>query len=115
GSEASVCELGLSSFCVLRALSQRNDDPEGASRPFDAERDGMVPAEGASVLVLESLESAQNRGVRIYAEILGYGVSSDAYHVVAPRPDGVGAAKAMTRALRDAAVAPEQIDYVNAH
>jgi 3-oxoacyl-[acyl-carrier-protein] synthase II len=115
GSEASVCELGLSSFCVLRALSQRNDDPEGASRPFDADRDGMVPAEGAAVLVLESLESAQNRGAAIYAEILGYGASSDAYHVVAPRPDGVGAAKAMVRAMRDAAIGPKDIDYINAH
>jgi 3-oxoacyl-[acyl-carrier-protein] synthase II len=115
GSEASVCELGLSSFCVLRALSQRNDDPEGASRPFDGERDGMVPAEGAAVLVLESLDSAEKRGAPIFAEILGYGVSSDAHHVVAPRPDGLGAAKAMTRALRDAAIPPERIDYVNAH
>ncbi len=115
GSEASICELGLSSFCVLRALSQRNDDPEAASRPFDRDRDGMVPAEGAAVLILESLESAQNRGARIYAEILGYGVSSDAHHVVAPRSDGIGAAKAMARAMRDANVSPEQIDYVNAH
>ncbi len=115
GSEASVCELGLASFCVLRALSQRNDDPAGASRPFDLERDGMVPAEGAAILVLESLESARRRGVPIYAEVLGYGVSSDAHHVVAPRPDGMGAAQAMRRALRDARLEPEQIDYVNAH
>jgi 3-oxoacyl-[acyl-carrier-protein] synthase II len=115
GSEASICELGLSSFCILRALSQRNDDPEAASRPFDRDRDGMVPAEGAAVLVLESLDSAQRRGARIYAEILGYGVSSDAHHVVAPRPDGVGAAKAMCRALRDAHIIPAQVDYVNAH
>jgi 3-oxoacyl-[acyl-carrier-protein] synthase II len=115
GSEASVCELGLSSFCIIRALSQRNDDPEGASRPFDGERDGMVPAEGSAVLILESLESARQRGATIYAELLGYGVSSDAHHVVAPRPDGAGAAKAMSRALRDAAIRPEQIDYINAH
>jgi 3-oxoacyl-[acyl-carrier-protein] synthase II len=115
GSEASVCELGLASFCVLRALSVRNDDPMGASRPFDLERDGMVPGEGASILVLESLESARQRNVPILAEILGYGVSTDAYHVVAPRPDGSGAAKAMERALRDASVSAEQLDYINAH
>jgi 3-oxoacyl-[acyl-carrier-protein] synthase II len=115
GSEASICEMGLASFCVLRALSQRNDDPEGASRPFDLERDGMVPAEGAAVFILESLESAQRRGVRIYGEILGYGVSSDAHHMVAPRADGKGAAQAMARALRDARVTSADIDYVNAH
>lgn len=115
GSEASVCELGLASFCVLRALSGRNDDPPAASRPFDGGRDGMVPAEGAALLVLESLDSARRRGVRIYAEVLGYGVSSDAYHVVAPRPDGTGAARAMTRALDDAGLAPSDVDYVNAH
>ena len=115
GSEASVCEVGLASFCVLRALSQRNEEPTLASRPFDKDRDGMVPAEAAAVLVLESLESAQKRGATIYAELRGYGVSSDAYHVVAPRPDGVGAAKAMQRALRDACIQPEQVDYVNAH
>lgn len=115
GSEASVCELGLASFCVLRALSTRNDDPHAASRPFDGERDGMVPAEGAAILILESLESARRRGAKIYAEILGYGVSSDAYHVVAPRPDGAGAALAMTRALADAGIAPDQVDYINAH
>ncbi len=115
GSEASVCELGLASFCVLRALSTRNDDPAGASRPFDRDRDGMVPAEGAALLVLESLESALRRGARIYAEVLGYGVSSDAYHVVAPRPDGGGAARAMERALNDAGVAPSDVDYINAH
>src|SRR5579884_1470246 len=115
GSEASVCELGLASFCVLRALSTRNDDPAGASRPFDRDRDGMVPAEGAALLVLESLESARRRGARIYAEVLGYGVSSDAYHVVAPRPDGGGAARAMERALSDAGIAPTDVDYINAH
>jgi 3-oxoacyl-[acyl-carrier-protein] synthase II len=115
GSEASVCELGLASFCVLRALSQRNEDPAAASRPFDKERDGMVPAEGAAVLVVESLESAQQRGAPIYAEMLGYGGSSDAYHVVQPRSDGAGAAKAMERAMRDACVTPADIDYINAH
>ncbi len=115
GSEASVCELGLASFCVLRALSNRNDDPPAASRPFDRDRDGMVPAEGAALLVLESLESARRRGAHIYAEVLGYGVSSDAYHVVAPRPDGTGAARAMRRALDDAGLAPGDVDYINAH
>jgi 3-oxoacyl-[acyl-carrier-protein] synthase II len=115
GTEASITEMGLASFCVLRALSTRNGDPERASRPFDAGRDGMVPAEGAGVLVLESLESALRRGAPICAEVLGYGVSSDAHHVVAPHPEGAGAAKAMQRALRDAALAPEDVDYVNAH
>jgi 3-oxoacyl-[acyl-carrier-protein] synthase II len=115
GSEASICELGLASFCVIRALSQRNEDPPGASRPFDGDRDGMVPAEGSALFVLESLESALARDARIYAEILGYGVSSDAYHPVAPRPDGTGAARAMARALKDARATPEQVDYVNAH
>lgn len=115
GSEASVCELGLSSFCVLRALSQRNDDPAAASRPFDKDRDGMVPAEGAAVLVLELLQSALERGAPIYGEILGYGVSSDAYHVVAPHPEGRGATQAMQRALTNAGLEPADIDYVNAH
>jgi 3-oxoacyl-[acyl-carrier-protein] synthase II len=115
GSEASITELGLSSFCVLRALSNRNDDPALASRPFDKDRDGMVPAEGVAILILESLEFARNRGATILGEILGYGVSSDAYHVVAPRPDGVGAALAMRRALANSSLRPEDIDYVNAH
>lgn len=115
GSEASVCELGLASFCVLRALSNRNDDPAAASRPFDRDRDGMVPAEGAALLVLESLDSALRRGAHVYAEVLGYAVTSDAYHVVAPRPDGAGAARAMQRALDDAGLAPDEVDYINAH
>jgi 3-oxoacyl-[acyl-carrier-protein] synthase II len=115
GSEASVCELGLASFCVLRALSTRNDDPAGASRPFDGNRDGMVPAEGAAVLVLEELDHARRRGACIYGEILGYGVSSDAHHVVAPHPEGAGAAKAMARALADSGCAPTEVDYINAH
>ncbi|HLZ09734.1 MAG TPA: beta-ketoacyl-ACP synthase II, partial [Chloroflexota bacterium] len=115
GSEASICELGLASFCLIRALSQRNDDPAGACRPFERDRDGMVPAEGSAILVLESLDSARARKAVIYAEYLGYGVSSDAYHVVAPRPDGTGAARAMIRALKDARRRPDQVDYVNAH
>jgi 3-oxoacyl-[acyl-carrier-protein] synthase II len=115
GSEASICELGLASFCLIRALSQRNDDPAGACRPFDLDRDGMVPAEGSAILVLESLDSARARDAVIYAEFLGYGVSSDAYHAVAPRPDGTGAARAIARALQDARRLPEQVDYVNAH
>jgi len=115
GSEASITELGLASFCVLRALSNRNSEPERASRPFDKNRDGMVPAEGVAVLILESLEFAESRGARILGEVLGYGNSSDAYHVVAPRADGAGAALAMRRALCDADLRPESIDYVNAH
>jgi 3-oxoacyl-[acyl-carrier-protein] synthase II len=115
GSEASVCELGLASFCVLRALSTRNDEPATASRPFDATRDGMVPAEGSAVFVLESLESARRRGAPIYAEVIGYGVSSDAHHVVAPHPEGAGAAKAMQRALANAGRSADEVDYVNAH
>src|SRR5579884_2721850 len=115
GSEASVCELGLASFCVIRALSSRNEDPPAASRPFDAERDGMVAAEGAAILILESLEHALRRGAPIFAEVSGYGVSSDAYHVVAPRPDGRGAARAITRALVNAGQEPTDVSYINAH
>ena len=115
GADASICELGLASFCVIRALSQRKGDPAAASRPFDGERDGMVAAEASAILVLESRDSAVARGATIYAEIVGYGVSSDAYHVVTPRPDGTGAARAMVRALNDARATPEQVDYVNAH
>jgi 3-oxoacyl-[acyl-carrier-protein] synthase II len=115
GAEAPISELTLASFCALRALSTHNEDPSRASRPFDATRDGFVPAEGASVLVLETLAHAKARGARIYAELLGYGVSSDAYHVTAPDPVGDGAARAIMRALRRARVAPQQIDYINAH
>jgi len=115
GTEASVCATGLASFAVLRALSQRNDDPERASRPFDLNRDGLVPAEASAVFILEELGHALSRGAPILAELVGYGVSSDAYHVVAPHPEGRGAAQAMRRALKDAGHAPEDVDYVNAH
>ncbi len=115
GTEAGICELGLSSFAVMRALSTRNAEPEKASRPFDAERDGFVAAEGAAVFVLESLEHAQGRGAPILAELAGYGASNDAYHLVAPCPDGEGAIRTMRWALEDAGVAPEEVDYINAH
>lgn len=116
GTEAPICELGLAGFCVIRALSTaHNDDPEKASRPFDRDRDGFVAGEGAGVLVLETLAHARARGAKIYAEILALGSSNDAYHLTAPPPDAAGAARAMRWALQYAGVAPEEIDYINAH
>jgi 3-oxoacyl-[acyl-carrier-protein] synthase II len=115
GTESAMCELALAGICAMRALSTRNDEPERASRPFDAERDGFVASDGCGVLVLESLEHAMARGARVYAEMLGYGVSSDAYHVAAPHPGGRGSALAMRRAIADAGLKPEDIGYINAH
>ena len=115
GVEAPICESGLAGFCVMRALSTHNEAPERASRPFDARRDGFVAGEGAGVLVLETLAGARARGARILGEVLGLGSSSDAYHVTAPPPDASGAARAMTWALRNAGVAADEIDYINAH
>jgi 3-oxoacyl-[acyl-carrier-protein] synthase II len=115
GTEAPICQLTLSSFCAIRALSTRNDDPEGASRPFDRTRDGFVLAEGAGVLVLEQLSHARRRGARIYAELIGYASTCDAYHVTAPHPEGDGAARAMIQALARARTSPQQVDYINAH
>ncbi len=115
GTEASITPMGLGGFCSARALSTRNDEPQKASRPFDAERDGFVMGEGAGILILESLESAQKRGATILAEIKGYGSVGDAYHQVQPDPQGEGGARAMARAIQDAGWAPEQVDYINAH
>jgi len=115
GSEAPITPLGVAGFCAMRALSLRNNEPEKASRPFDAERDGFVIGEGAGILILEELGAALKRGAMIYAEIIGYGMSGDAYHVTAPSLDGEGAALVMKRALDDAGVDPEEIDYINAH
>ncbi len=115
GSEAVVTPLALGGFCSMKALSVRNDEPERASRPFDLDRDGFIMGEGAGILLLESLDSALARGARIYAEVTGYGLSGDAYHVSAPDPEGVGAINCMKMALRDAGLRPEQIDYINAH
>jgi 3-oxoacyl-[acyl-carrier-protein] synthase II len=115
GTEAGISQLGLGAFAVMRAMSTRNDDPERASRPFDAERDGFVPAEGAAVFVLESLEHAQLRGATILAEVAGYAASADAYHLVAPCADGEGAARTIAWALEDAGIGPADVDYINAH
>ncbi len=115
GSEGSVCELALGGFSSARALSTRNDDPATASRPWDKGRDGFVLGEGAGVLVLEEYEHAKNRGAKIYAEVAGYGMSADAYHMTAPREDGEGAARCMNNALRNAGLNVDQVDYINAH
>jgi 3-oxoacyl-[acyl-carrier-protein] synthase II len=115
GSEAALTPIGLSAFAAMRALSERNDDPQRASRPFDRDRDGFVLSEGAGMMVLEELEHAKARGARIYAELYGYGVSCDGGHITAPDKDGVAAAYAMSQALKDARVDPGEIGYINAH
>ena len=115
GTEAAINDLGVAGFCAARAMSQRNDEPQRASRPFDMARDGFVMGEGAGVLVLEDRDFALARGARIYGEIVGYGMSADAYHLTNPHPDGRGAAAAMRMALKNAGIAPEAIGYVNAH
>ena len=115
GTEAAMTKMGISGFSNMKALSRRNDDPAGASRPFDAGRDGFVISEGAGLLVIEELEHAKARGATIHAELLGYGVSGDAYHITSPHETGVGAARAMQNALHNAQIEPNRIDYVNAH
>lgn len=115
GAEAPITPLGVAGFCAMKALSERNDEPTKASRPFDAQRDGFVIGEGAGILVLEELSQALRRGAKIYAEIIGYGMSGDAYHVAAPHPEGEGAVAVMRRAIDDAGCSPEDIQYINAH
>ncbi|MCB0409368.1 MAG: beta-ketoacyl-[acyl-carrier-protein] synthase II, partial [Flavobacteriales bacterium] len=115
GSEASIAEAGIGGFNAMHALSTRNDSPETASRPFDKDRDGFVLGDGSGVLVLEEYEHAMNRGAKIYAELVGFGMSDDAFHITAPSENGEGAAAAMRNALKDAGLAPNQVDYINAH
>ena len=115
GSEAGITELAVAGFAAMRALSSRNSDPAGASRPFDADRDGFVMGEGAAVLVLEEVEHARARGAKVYAELAGYGLSSDSFHMTEPDPLGAGQARAVEAALADAALDPTSVDYVNAH
>jgi 3-oxoacyl-[acyl-carrier-protein] synthase II len=116
GAEAAICEIGIAGFAACKALSTAfNDAPEKASRPYDKDRDGFVMGEGAGVVVLEEYEHAKARGAKIYAEVIGYGMSGDAYHITSPTPDGSGGYRAMAAALRDAGVSAADIDYVNAH
>lgn len=115
GAEAVICSMGIAGFSSMKALSTRNDEPTLASRPFDKDRDGFVMSEGAGILILEELESAKSRGAKIYAEVAGYGLSSDAHHVAAPPEDGAGAVRSMRMAVEDANIGLDEIDYVNAH
>ena len=115
GAESAVSNLGLAGFCSMKALSTRNDEPERASRPFDAERDGFVMADGGGILIMEDLEHARARDARVYAEIAGFGMTCDAYHITAPAEDGQGAARAMKMAMKDGGVNPADVDYINAH
>ncbi|HXV20010.1 MAG TPA: beta-ketoacyl-ACP synthase II [Desulfuromonadales bacterium] len=115
GCEATITRLGVGGFNVMKALSTRNDDPQGASRPFDKGRDGFVMSEGAGIVILEEYEAAKKRGARIYAEVAGYGLTGDAYHLTAPAPEGEGAARCMKMALKNGGIAPEEVDYINAH
>jgi len=115
GTEAVVTPLGVGGFCAMRALSTRNEAPAEACRPFDIGRDGFVIAEGAGVLILEERERAKKRGARLYAELSGYGANTDAFHVTAPAPEGEGAQRCMRLALKDARLAPADIEYINAH
>lgn len=115
GAEAVICELGVGGFCAMRALSQRNDDPTKASRPFDRDRDGFVMGEGAAVLILEEWEHAKKRGATILAEVAGYGLNADAYHLTSPAPEGEGAARCMNLAIKDAKLNASDVQYVNAH
>jgi len=115
GSEAAITPMGIGGFGAMRALSTRNDEPARASRPFDVDRDGFIVGEGAGVVILETLEGAQRRGAKIYAELVGYGMSADAYHITAPSEDGDGAFRVMNAAMKSAGITPSQVDYINAH
>jgi 3-oxoacyl-[acyl-carrier-protein] synthase II len=115
GSEAAITPMGVGGFASMRALSTRNDEPTRASRPFDKDRDGFVIGEGAGIVILEELELAKRRGAKVYAELVGYGLSSDAYHLTGQPPDANGAVRSMRMALRKAGVRPDEIDYINAH
>ena len=115
GSEATITDIGISGFSAMKALSERNEDPKTASRPFDRDRDGFVMGEGAGALILESYEHARARGAKIYAEFMGAGMSADAYHITAPHPEGIGAVIVMKNALRHSGIQPEEVDYINVH
>lgn len=115
GAEGTITPLAIGGFCSMKALSTRNEEPQKASRPFDKDRDGFVMGEGSAILILEELENAKKRGAKIYGEVIGYGLSSDAYHMTAPAPEGDGAYRCMKMAIKDAGITPDDIDYINAH